>query len=78
LKGRWAGAKNSERFRCYLCGHRFILGGRRRCIYAGVVKLTNLIVCEACDGTNEEVLKKWQAAFTEYKAMREKFWWAEE
>jgi len=68
----WGGRKNGERFRCYLCGQKFRVGDRFRWVYAGHRGLTNLLVCEACDGTNEEVLAKWADANIEAET---RFWW---
>ena len=65
----WGGAKPGERFRCYLCGHKFIQGDKWRWVYAGNIKLMNFLTCEQCDNN---VLDKWQEANDIAKA---KFWW---
>lgn len=69
-KGSWLGGKNGKYFRCQLCGHKFVPGDIYRWIYCGDIKLTNIIVCEKCDG--EDVKEKWLKTYRESK---DRFWW---
>ena len=50
----WNHRKNGARFRCYLCGHRFVVGDYWRWVYMGDVGrgFTNFLTCEKCDGPN--------------------------
>lgn len=71
LKARWACGKPGERFRCYICGHKFTVGDQWRFVYAGDVKCLNAIVCANCDGP--DVKNRWAAICWEfYHAPR--FW----
>ena len=83
-KASWGGYKNGAHFRCYLCGHKFIVGDQWRWVCGGTKTfissldgktygVSNLMVCKKCDDTNEEVLNKWQAA---YEELNTRFWWA--
>ena len=51
LKMRWSGSRAGERFRCYLCGHKFKLGDMWRALYANDRPGTqgNILVCGDCD-----------------------------
>ena len=74
LKAPWAGGKNGKYFRCYLCGHKFKVGDRWRFVF--VDKMASCIVCESCDGTNEEVQQRWKALYEEFAALANgKFWY---
>lgn len=54
----WGGnTESAKRFRCYLCGHKFIVGDKWRWIYSASKGLYNFIVCEKCDGP--DVLDRW-------------------
>ena len=59
LKASWSGGKNGKYFRCYLCGHTFILGDYWRWVYANGKDMPgiNFIVCKECDGP--DVLERW-------------------
>jgi len=63
----WSGGKNGKYFRCYLCGYRFIAGDQYRFVFGK--NTGNLIVCRACDGTNEEVQEKWNKLHNEFSAL---------
>jgi len=65
----WGGNDKGKRFRCYLCGHKFVPGDIWRWVYSG--KYTNFLVCKMCDGDN--VLDRWEVANDELKR---RFWWA--
>lgn len=67
-KAKWGGYKNGDRFRCYLCGHKFKPGDTWRWVYSQ--KYMNFLVCDSCDG--DDVQERWIAA---NKELREKFWW---
>jgi hypothetical protein len=67
----WGGGPNGKRFRCNLCGHKFVPGDVWRWVYGGPVKLINFLVCEKCDGS--DVMSRWVEA---NKELRERFWWA--
>jgi len=69
-QGNWGGGKKGSRFRCYLCGHRFIVGDTWRWIYAVKNHVINFLVCTSCDG--EDVQEKWLKHVE--KGERE-FWW---
>lgn len=65
LDARWCGAPPGKRFRCYLCGYKFVIGDLWRPVYAnggGSAKAPryghgNFLVCEKCDGP--DVLERW-------------------
>jgi len=65
----WAGGRPGERFRCYLCGHRFEVGDYWRFVLGGDV-CGNLMVCETCDG--DDVRERFAAMREEF---RTRFWW---
>ena len=69
LRKWWAGKPNAEWFRCYLCGHKFRVGDTARWVWTGT---GNPMVCKSCDGTNAEVIAKWNAMRLE---ARTRFWW---
>jgi hypothetical protein len=79
LSMRWGGGKGSERFRCYLCGHKFKEGDLWRWQYAGGETfmingkkrgVINLIVCDDCDGY--DVVARWAERHREFYSDR--FW----
>jgi hypothetical protein len=48
----WGGTPGGERFRCYLCGHRFKPGDKWRFVYLNSTpgyNLGNALACEKCD-----------------------------
>jgi len=69
---RYGGVPSGKRFKCYLCAHKFVVGDKWRWVYSLRRGCCSLLVCEACDGTNEEVLDKWEALNKEYRS--DKFW----
>lgn len=69
VKARWGGVPNGERFRCYLCGHKFHVGDKWRWVCTN--KYINFMVCDACD--SPDVIEKWTNANKEIEA---RFWWA--
>ncbi len=66
----WGGEPGGKRFRCYLCGHKFIPGDTWRWVYGGSMGLTNFLVCRSCDGPF--VLDQWVDV---NKEAQERFWW---
>lgn len=73
---RWGAAKNGERFRCYLCGHRFVEGDGWRWQYDNNPGgYGNFMVCDNCDG--EDVLTRWATAHDEWNAAKRRAWWAQ-
>jgi hypothetical protein len=70
----WGFIKNGERFRCYLCGHKFIVGDYWRFVFMNDGThpgCGNFLVCEKCDG--EDVKERFVKANEE---LRNRFWWA--
>lgn len=75
----WGCAPNGERFRCYLCGHKFKPGDGFRWVYTGGENfeingkkrgVSNLMTCDACDGP--DVIDRWAELHRELFAP--KFW----
>jgi len=64
----WGGGKNGIYFRCYLCGHQFIVGDYFRWV---LHEKMNFITCNDCDG--DDVYLRWEQALEE---VRNKYWWA--
>ena len=72
LQARWGGSTSGKRFRCYMCGHKFILGDVWRWVYGTDCRYGNFIVCGKCNSSNEDVL--------EFRRKQEdeadtRFWW---
>lgn len=77
---KWSCGKPGERFRCHLCGHKFVPGDVWRWVYCGtglVCELNgkrygvpNFMTCAACDG--EDVRARWIDRIKEYYSDR--FW----
>ena len=70
-RAAWGGEPNGKRFRCKMCGYRFVPGDVWRWVYGGKVGMQNLLVCERCDGP--DILDRWVSA---NKELEERFWWA--
>lgn len=64
----WGGKPDGRRFRCFLCGYKFVPGDVYRWVYSS--KYLNPLVCTKCDG--EDVLERWHAMCEEVKT---RFWW---
>lgn len=71
----WAGRPDGERFRCYLCGHKFQPGDGWRWVNAQALtvirvedgqtlRVGDLVTCDACDGP--DVLERWQQRHESY------------
>lgn len=81
---KWAGAGPGERFRCNLCGHKFVTGDGWRWQYVGPLRqydmellidgkphgVCNFMVCDACDGP--DVIARWVERHKEFYSDR--FW----
>lgn len=74
LELNWRGGKKGERFRCYLCGYKFKEGDYWRFQFTNDVHgaAGNPLVCQNCDGTKEEIIKKWKKMHEEVET---KYWW---
>lgn len=70
------GGRKGEHFRCYLCGHRFVVGEGYRLVMgngkrtADGLACRNLITCDACDGA--DVVDRFAKMVDE---ARTRFWW---
>lgn len=64
--------KPGERFRCYLCGYKFVVGDYWRFVYANGTEgsMGNFLTCKDCDGEN--VL---QTYIERCNMLRKSFWW---
>lgn len=79
-KQGWAGGENGSRFRCNLCGHKFVSGDGCRFQYMGYETyighdrkkygVPNILVCDPCDGP--EVINDWINTIMEFNSDR--FW----
>ena len=56
-RGPWSGGRNGERFRCYICGYKFLPGDNWRWVCGGDLQTINFIVCDRCDGP--DVKERW-------------------
>ncbi|KKN79980.1 hypothetical protein LCGC14_0334880 [marine sediment metagenome] len=66
----WSGRRGGERFRCYLCGHRFKAGDGYRWVLGTKSGVLNFMVCDDCDGP--DVMERWKTQVIE---AGERFWW---
>lgn len=72
-EARWGGAAPGARFRCYLCGHKFVPGDKWRWVYLNSTpdySFGNAMACEACDGP--DIIERFVALG---KMIRERLWW---
>ena len=79
IKMQWSGGKPGQRFRCYLCGHKFAVGDTWRFLYMNGtpgVHCGNALVCEKCDGP--DAVERMAAHAKAWAEFREKdaYWWA--
>lgn len=74
LRMPWGGGRSGEYFRCYLCGHRFVVGDVARWQYTNDTPGAggNPMVCQSCDGTKEQIVEKWKQMHAEQKG---RMWW---
>lgn len=70
-KRPWSGHRDGSRFRCMLCGHRFVAGDLARWVYAW--KPHNFFVCVKCDGP--DVRERMAVIYDESKT---RYWWLHE
>lgn len=68
IHASWGGYKNGERFRCFICGHKFKVGDIWRWVHAP--PLMNFFVCESCDCDN--IVEVWKERHNELET---KYWW---
>lgn len=71
--GRNWGGRGLELFRCYLCGHKFVIGNTVRWIFTNShpqLPPGNPFVCESCDG--DDVQKRMAEQHAEAKSDK---WW---
>lgn len=67
----WNGGKDGKYFRCYLCGHKFVIGDQYRLVLSKTC--SNFLICKDCD--NGDVLQNWLDLNEEWEKLREsKFW----
>lgn len=67
----WAGQRDGYRFRCYMCGHKFVAGDSVRfLILSGA---PNLMVGGCCN--SDDVVDRWRARCAEIKRLAEGEWW---
>jgi hypothetical protein len=67
----WSGGRPGERFRCYLCGYKFVLGDTWRFVFDnGGSGSGNFLVCEICDC--DDIRDRWKL---HCEAGRRKYWW---
>jgi hypothetical protein len=71
---KWSGREDS--FRCYLCGHKFVVSDLCRWVYSNGSESPhrggNFFVCSECDGP--DVLERAAAHLDDFKR---RFWWAD-
>lgn len=70
----WYGSSKAKKFRCRLCGHKFILGDDYRFVYTNYKSSKchygNFLVCADCDGV--DVIDR---AVAQEKEADQRFWW---
>ena len=75
---KWGGATHGKKFRCALCGYKFVPGSTFRFVMTNNqlgVPAGNPFVCADCDGTNEEVYARLIEAQKVWNEVRNKWWW---
>ena len=73
LHAAWSGGKDGKYFRCYLCGHKFVLNDVYRWVQCTNLGYGNLMVCSSCDCP--DVVQKWIDLHKEWEKLREgRFW----
>lgn len=71
LRLQWSGGAPGERFRCYLCGHKFVVGDTWRFVFDnGRGGSGNFLVCDMCDAP--DIVHRWKL---HCEAGRRKYWW---
>ena len=76
-QARWAGYRPGEGFRCYFCGRKMVPGDKYRAVYTNDLRGAggNPLVCEQCNGTNEELRARWIKINLEVDDFLKKYWW---
>ncbi len=76
LKAPWGGYKDGRKFRCGMCGHKFIFGDGWRWLYTNDLKGSggNPLICDSCFTTKEDTRRRWIIKCEEWKAIKENFW----
>lgn len=71
----WLCGKNGRYFRCALCGYKFKVGDLYRAVFTNDTPGAsgNPVVCEKCNGTNEEVKARWGERVAQWRS--DLFWW---
>jgi len=79
-QARWGGGNPGERFRCGLCGHKFVAGNLWRAVHANGMgspsRFGNFLICEACHNAHngeDAALLRARAALEDEAERR--FWW---
>lgn len=73
-KGVWGADEPGVRFRCYLCGHKFLPGDVFLWLYTNDGEAPgNPLFCLGCDYKNKGRLK--EAWFRHYQEGNRRFWW---
>lgn len=74
----WGAVDNGVRFRCYLCGHKFVVGDTVRWVYGnspspGIRAYGNILTCVECDGPN--IMERFARLMEEFEALADgRFW----
>lgn len=70
----WGLGKEGSKFRCTLCGYKFMVGDIVRWQFTNDVAGAsgNPLLCKKCDGTKEEIVNKMVELRKEF--MSERFW----
>ena len=71
-QSEWNGGKGGERFRCFLCGHKFKVGDKWR--WVAMTGYINFLTCDSCDG--EGVRDRWAERCKKYASMLKNEFWA--
>lgn len=68
----WSGEAPGRRFRCYMCGHKFVVGDPWRFVYMNNTRAScgNALVCTTCDG--DDVVERMSA---HAERGEKEFWW---
>jgi hypothetical protein len=79
---KWGGSPAGLKFRCALCGHKFVPGNIVRFVITNTRVASeagapsgNPFVCSKCDGTNEYVYTKLKDMKEEWNKIKQQFWW---
>ena len=78
LKVRWSGSPAALRFRCKMCGHKFVLGDQWRFVWANVenspTRTGNFMVCWKCGGEKDDFRLRLEMSRIEKEGFY-RFWW---